>query len=123
MPWTMRYPAVATVFCVAACAPPPQPVLDLAAEREALMEADALFLAAVDERGADGWADFFLSDGVQFPGSGRTDGREAIRGLMVPMFAPGEPRLVWAPTEAHVGAGGDLGYTLGRWQTEEFDGV
>ena len=121
MLWTIRCVAVASVVGVAGCAP--EPVPDLAAERQALLEADALFLAAADERGADGWADFFLSDGVQFPGSGRTDGREAIRALMGPMFAPGEPRLVWTPTDAHVGSGGDLGYTLGQWQTVAGDTV
>jgi ketosteroid isomerase-like protein len=94
-----------------------QPVPDLEAGRRALLEADSLFLVAVEQRGADGWADFFLAEGVQFPGSGRADGRDEIRALMGEAFAPGRPRLVWAPTEAVVGSGADLGYTLGRWQS------
>ncbi len=105
----------AGVLISVGCAPSPTPDLDT--ERQALLTADSLFLVAVEQRGADGWADFFLADGVQFPGSGRADGREEIRALMAAVFVPGEPRLVWAPTEARVGAGGDLGYTLGRWQS------
>jgi len=51
-----------------------------------------------------------------FPPTGRVDGQEAIRKVMLPAFTPGGPRLVWEPMEAVVGAGGDLGYTIGRWQ-------
>ena len=107
--------AAASALWAAGCTP--QPVPDLDAERQALLRADSLFLVEVSHRGADGWAEFFLSEGVQFPGSGRVNGREEIRAFMATVFVPGEPRLVWAPTEARVGAGGDLGYTLGRWQS------
>lgn len=87
-----------------------------AAERLALRQADSLFAVESAARGADGWADFFLASGVQYPSQGRIDGREAIRDYMGAAFGPGKPRLTWQPTDAHVGAGGDLGYTLGRWQ-------
>jgi ketosteroid isomerase-like protein len=90
---------------------------DLGVERAALLQADSAFAVATAARGADGWADFFLSEGVQFPSSGRVDGRDAIRATMAPFLAEGQPRLLWAPTEAQVGSGGDLGYTLGRWQS------
>ena len=103
----------AVVLVVPGCTPVP----DLAAERQALRRADSVFAAATAARGADGWADFFRASGVQFPQGGRIDGREAIRAYMLPVFGPDQPRLVWRPTEAHVGAGGDLGYTLGRWHS------
>ena len=92
-------------------------VPDLAAERMALRGADSLFGVETEARGADGWADFFLASGVMIPQHGRVDGREAIRDSMVPAFAPGQPRLRWRTTDVQVGAGGDLGYTLGRWQS------
>ena len=93
------------------------PVPDLAAERIALRRADSLFAAESEARGADGWAEFFVASGVMFPRHGRVDGREAIRAFMVPAFATGEPRLLWRTTDVQVGAGGELGYTLGRWQS------
>lgn len=52
-----------------------------------------------------------------YPGHGRVDGREAIRTFMTPTLAPDKPRLQWHTTDVHVGAGGGLGYTLGRWQS------
>jgi ketosteroid isomerase-like protein len=110
---------VTGVSLAVACTSPP--TSDLETERRALLAADSLFLVEVEQRGADGWADFFLAEGVQFPGSGRVDGRDEIRELMGEAFAPGMPRLVWAPTEAQVGSGGDLGYTLGRWQSIGID--
>lgn len=85
-------------------------------DREALMEADRQFARDTAARGADGWAETFRSDGVMFPQAGRVDGREAIRKRMEGAFKPGNPRLVWDPTEATVAASGELGYTLGRWR-------
>jgi ketosteroid isomerase-like protein len=96
-----------------ACTPAP----DLAAERMALRQADSLFAVETEARGADGWAAFFVASGVMYPGQGRVDGREAIREFMAPALAPGQPRLLWRTTDVRVGAGGDLGYTQGRWQS------
>jgi len=89
----------------------------VAAERVSLLRADSLFAVQTAARGAEGWADFFDVSGIQFPSSGRIEGREAIRAYMAPAFGPDQPRLEWHPTEAHVGAGAELGYTLGRWQS------
>lgn len=85
------------------------------AERLALFRADSLFAYETAARGADGWAAHFLADGVMYPGSGRLDGRDQIREFMAPALAPESPSLEWTPTDAAVGAGGDLGYTLGDW--------
>jgi len=93
------------------------PVPDLAAERMALRRADSLFAVETEARGADGWAEFFVVSGVMLPQHGRIDGREAIRAFMEPAFGPDEPRLQWRATDVHVGTGGDLGYTMGRWQS------
>ena len=93
------------------------PVPDLAAERIALRRADSLFAVETGARGADGWAEFFVASGVMIPQHGRVDGREAIRAFMAATVAPDEPQLQWRPTDVQVGAGGDVGYTLGRWQS------
>jgi ketosteroid isomerase-like protein len=91
--------------------------IDRAAVLEELMQADRDFAIETAERGADGWADWFDTHGTMFPKSGRVDGQEAIRERMSAAFAPGNPRLVWEPESAEVSEAGDLGYTIGRWQT------
>ena len=90
---------------------------DMAAEREALMEADRAFNRDTQARGGDGWADWFAEDGVMYPPSGRVNGREAIRDIMRAAFAPENPRLVWDPEAAVVSTSGDVGHTTGRWRS------
>jgi len=105
------------VMGMVGCGPGPGPGPNLDAERAALLEADRQFAEETDARGADGWAERFLPDGVMFPPRGRVDGREAIRERMVPAFAPERPKLRWEPGTAVLGASADLGYTLGRWKS------
>ena len=105
--------AVFVLFITALTACTPQP--DLEAERAALMQADRDFAIETARRGGDGWADYFVDDGVMLPKVGVIEGREAIRETMRRAFTPENPRLTWEPTSAVVGSGGDLGYTLGRW--------
>jgi ketosteroid isomerase-like protein len=83
---------------------------------EVLREADRAFCRDTQAEGAAGWSSWFAEDGVQFPPVGRVDGREAIGALMTPVFAPGQPRLLWDPVEAVLAGSGDLGWTLGRWR-------
>jgi ketosteroid isomerase-like protein len=89
---------------------------------EPLMEADRAFCRDVQENGAEAWASWFAEDGVQFPASGRVEGRDAIRALMTPVFAPGAPALLWEPTDAVLTASGELGYTLGKWRLVAAEG-
>jgi ketosteroid isomerase-like protein len=84
--------------------------------KEALLQADRDFAAETARRGAEGWADFFTEDGVMFLQKGYVEGREAIRKRMQPVFEDSTFRLLWEPTAAVVGSGGDVGYTLGRWR-------
>ncbi len=105
------------LILLGACSSAPEPAASTEDARLALFRADSLFAYETAERGADGWADHFRTDGVMFPSSGRVDSQDAIRDFMAPALTPDGPSLEWTPTDAVVGAGGDLGYTLGRWMS------
>ena len=110
----LALPAILVV--IGACAAREEP-RSSEVDRLLLFRADSLFAYETAERGADGWAAYFLPDGVMYPSTGRIDGRAAIREFMAPAFAPDRPSLEWTPTDAAVGASGDLGYTMGRWMS------
>jgi ketosteroid isomerase-like protein len=97
---------------LAACSPPGA-TPDYAAQ---LREADIDFAAETVARGNDGWAEYFMPDGMMFPRSGKVQGREEIRTAMAEAFLPGT-RLDWEPEQAVASQSGDLGYTIGRWQS------
>ncbi len=81
-----------------------------------LMDLDREFASATAERGAEGWASYFASDGRMYQRVGIVSGREAIQDAMAPAFADPNRMLRWEPDSAFVAASGDLGYTLGRWR-------
>ncbi len=89
---------------------------------DVLMEADRAFERATTEQGVDGWVSHFADDGVVYPKQGVVEGVEAIREMMTPVFADDGPGLTWRPTRADVAASGDLGYTIGRWESGSEDG-
>jgi ketosteroid isomerase-like protein len=91
--------ALACLACGPPWGPPPDP--------NELMEADRAFAAETAARGADGWAAWFAEDGRMYRERGYVDGRDAIRDAMAPAFAD----------TAIVAASGDIGYTLGHWET------
>jgi ketosteroid isomerase-like protein len=101
--------ALACLACGPPWGPPPDP--------NELMEADRAFAAETAARGADGWAAWFAEDGRMYRERGYVDGRDAIRDAMAPAFADSLHRLRWAPDTAIVAASGDIGYTLGHWET------
>jgi ketosteroid isomerase-like protein len=82
-----------------------------------LMAADRAFARATAERGADGWAETFAEDARMYQRAGYVEGRAAIREAMVPAFANPRFTLRWEPVSAVAAASGDLGYTLGRWES------
>lgn len=114
MPLLRKLALLVIPALLGACAEDDQP-RSTEVDRLALFRADSLFAYETAERGADGWAAHFLADGVMLPSSGRIDGQEQIREFMAPALTPDGPSLEWTPTDAVVGAGGDMGYTLGRW--------
>lgn len=101
--------AIGAVACGPPWGPPPDPA--------ELMEADRQFAVETAARGADGWAAWFAEDGRMYRERGYVDGREAIREAMVPAFADSLRTLRWAPDTAVVAASGDIGYTLGHWES------
>ena len=95
---------------LAACARSP----DVAATRTALMDADRAFNNATAERRTDGWMEFIAEDGAMIRSTGTITGRAAIREEMFKTFADTAFSLRWEPLQAD--AGGDLGYTNGRFE-------
>jgi ketosteroid isomerase-like protein len=95
------------------CTPKP----DAEALRSALMDADRAFADATARRGADGWTAYFEGTARQFHARGVSIGTEEIRRVMTRAFADTTRRLVWHPVTAVVAASGELGYTIGRWES------
>ena len=114
---------VLAVLTLAACSPaePPTPP-DPEAVRASLMAADQAFAAATAQNGLEGWLAAYDSSGIQMePDVPFTPGIPAIRAAMAPAFADTTFRLTWQPTMAFASAAGDLGYTLGTWQSTHYN--
>ena len=94
-----------------ACAAP-----DSGGQADAIMEADRAFARATAERGVDGWVSFFADDGAMV-GQTQVVGHDSIRAAMAPAFADSTFSLEWEPVQADVAESGDLGYTLGRYES------
>jgi ketosteroid isomerase-like protein len=86
------------------------------AARAAVMGADAAFAQATKERGVEGWLEYFADSGVQVTPGRNVVGKAAIRERMAAQLGDTAHLLSWRPTSAEVSAGGDLGYTIGRWE-------
>jgi len=117
----MRIPsALAVGLIIAACAPTPT-TPDAAAVRASLIAADEEFAAATAAKGLEGWLAAYDSTGIQMePDQPFTPGIPSIRAAMAPAFADTTFRLTWQPTMAFASAAGDLGYTLGTWQSRSY---
>jgi len=82
-----------------------------------LIEADQAFSDAVDQEGLDRWPEFFTDDGAMIQeGTGEIRGTDAIRAAMG-AAAGAVTGFSWRPDRAEVSNGGDLGYTVGRYET------
>lgn len=102
---------VAAALALSACRRAP----DLEAARAAIRDADVAFAQATKTRGVEGWVQYFADSGVQITPGHDYVGKAAVRALMAPDLADTTRLLSWHPTSAEVSAGGDLGYTVGRW--------
>lgn len=107
------------VMMAGSCTPRVDEV-DQAAAREEIMKADRDFAKATQDKGVDGWVGYFADQGAMFPAGKLIRGKEAIRAAMTPALEGGN-RLEWEPTEADVSSSGDLGYTIGRYESSAVD--
>lgn len=82
---------------------------------EAIRNADIAFAKATAEHGVEGWVSFFADSGVQVIPGRNVVGRAAIRELMAPSLGDTTRTLTWRPVSVEVSPGGNLGYTVGRW--------
>ena len=109
------------LIAVSACERPAEelpPTIDVAAEKDSLLEADRAFARATAAERLEGWVRFFDENGAMFPqGRPVVRGHEAIRAFMGPAFETEGFSLTWEPLEAEVSADGDLGYTHGTFES------
>ncbi len=110
------------VGCAAPAEPPAEPAtpqIDLAAEREALMQADrswAADYAASDDRAA-AFTNLMLDDAYLLPPDAPiAHGKEEIGGVVAMLEGMPGFSITWEPTTAKVGQAGDLGYTIGTYE-------
>jgi ketosteroid isomerase-like protein len=91
--------------------------------KEELMAADRAFRDATALDGANGWVSFFSEDGAMIAeGIGEIRGKEAIYSRMEAGFADPDFSLNWEPYRAEISQGGDLGFTVGRYETRRGQG-
>ena len=81
----------------------------------AIRNADIAFARATAERGVEGWVGFFADSGMMVTAGRNVVGRAAIRALMAAELADSTVALSWKPVSVEVSPGGNLGYTVGRW--------
>ena len=81
----------------------------------AIRNADLAFAKATAERGVDGWVSWFADSGVMMIPGRNVVGRSAIRLLMAPELGDTTVALTWKPVSVEVSPGGNMGYTIGRW--------
>lgn len=96
-----------------------QPAVDVAAEREALLEADRAWFEAYSA--SDDPVEAFvgqMAEGAALlpPGAPLAVGAEAIGAAIGSLEAMPGFSVTWTPVAADVGSGGDLGYTRGTYE-------
>ena len=101
---------------MAACAPP-APAVDVAAETEALRDTAARYNAAVEALDASGMAAFYSDDSRSMPPNDSTRvGPAAMQEFLEEASTIEGFAVTIDPPEVVVGAGGDVGYTVGSVQ-------
>jgi ketosteroid isomerase-like protein len=93
------------------------PAVDMEQEVEALMQADRDFNRMTAESGVEGWMANFAPDGAMFQAGQLLRGENAVRQLMTPALGAPGFSLTWDPEYAEVSGAGDLGYTIGRFES------
>ena len=113
--------AVGTLACSTESTPPasdPSGPPAVSVAPDVLMDVDRAFARSVAERGAEAWVESFSESGAMLVPGAEIRGHPAIREAMTPSFETPGFSLNWDPTRARISAGGDLGYTIGRYRSE-----
>ena len=101
---------------MAACAPPP-PAVDVAAGTEALRDTAGRYNAAVEALDASGMAAFYADDSRSMPPNEATRvGPAGMQEFVEELSTIEGFAVTLDPPEVVVGAGGDVGYTVGNIQ-------
>lgn len=82
-----------------------------------LVEADRAFASSVAKNRLSGWISGFAANGRMVAGGQPHVGAEGIRRVMLAPFADTSFHLTWDPTFAAVSSSGDLGYTVGTYES------
>ena len=92
------------------------PAANVAQERETLMRLDREWSGTVKDTNT--FLSYFAADATMYaPGMPAASGTAAIRTMFTQMMAMPGISLTWAATRAEVAASGDVGYTVGTYQT------
>ena len=111
------------VLLVSACAPqaPPVDLVDLDAERAALLDRDHAWSETLPDD-LDAFLSFFAEDGGFYPSEAPIAvGTDAIRAVMSGVISTPGIAFNWTATKADVSQAGDLGYTTGTYDQTVHD--
>ncbi|MEO8348727.1 MAG: DUF4440 domain-containing protein [Acidobacteriota bacterium] len=89
--------------------------VDLEATKRAIRIADLEMAKAVSDRNLEKFNALVADDAVFF-GRDVSRGREAVAKAWLALFTDPSMFLKWQPTEVHVSASGDLGYSIGTYE-------
>lgn len=92
-------------------------LVNLEAERKALLDADRAWAAAVEHGDREKVESYWADDAViYFAGHGPVIGKPAILEFVKEQRAKPGFSILWGPAEAVVSRAADLGYTLGAYE-------
>jgi len=105
--------SLALAFLAASCASPAVEQVDLAAEREALLQTDRDFSEYSRNSGAAAAFEHYLvDDALGLPAGGEPTGRDSLVAGLTGL----ELTFTWEPQRAEVAASADMGWTWGRYE-------
>ena len=125
MPLRHTFCGVLAVFALVACAAPPaeEPVVDVAAEAQAIRDASAAWLQAAQARDGATMDGFFAADVTTIFDGEINVGLAEVRSSREEGWASQpDSTITWNTTAVVVAASGDLAVERGNW-TEDPDGA
>lgn len=98
-------------------------VVDVEAEKEAVLKLDGDWLKSVSDRDIERVLEYYADDAEWLRPKDPISGKDAIRKFWERRFAGPDPdySLAWKPTKVEVSQSGDLAYALGKWSVKGKD--